>query len=217
METFYFHCLGSIGLTHQAENWMINGSLMQPNHEMSFVKGWILRPSSYKSWIHGIYDGTNTFFSIHTLSSFSSLEKSTTKLFCLECLLLLWQCGVEFEQGPRLLCYDHKIYTGSIKHNFNDRWPQRLLIKWMKDKAQTHLFYWSQRFTFSGKAPSHSTGIIVKLYFSLKLAGKKKWYNLNLAQERKAKLYHSALSHAMLVAKVIHNTVNLYRYLLRHF
>lgn len=125
--------------------------------------------------------------------------------------------GVEWNLSKGQDCYDHKIYTGSIKHNFNDRWPQRLLIQWMKDKAQTHLFYWSQRFTFSRKAPSHSTGIIVKLYFSLKLAVKKKWYNLNLAQERKAKLYHSALSHTMLVAKVIHNTVNLYRYLLRHF
>lgn len=61
MEKFYFHCLGSIGVAHQAENWMINGSLIQLNHEMSFVKSWIPRPSSYQSWIHGIYDGTKAF------------------------------------------------------------------------------------------------------------------------------------------------------------
>lgn len=48
-------------MAYQAENWMINGSRIRLNHEMSFLKGWIPRPSSHKSWIHEIYDKKNPF------------------------------------------------------------------------------------------------------------------------------------------------------------
>lgn len=61
--------------------------------------------------------------SFHTFCSFHSLKKSTFMSFYLEGFLLLWQCGLKFEQGPSLLSYDYKIYMGNVRHNFKDTWP----------------------------------------------------------------------------------------------